>query len=142
MKLLIKLAAAAAVGALASGSIVYAQAQPAKPPTAIVSLYHAAPGHQVELLKWFAQQDRIAQAAGLPAMQLYVHTDGDSWDYMGINPVNTDAQDEAFEAAAKKLGLPNGPGVGLELRKHISSHTDTYTMGPTTAAQYLASVGQ
>lgn len=141
MKQLLKLAAAATAGAIAAGSVVYAQA-PAAQPRAIVSLYHAAPGHQVELLKWFAQQDRIAQAAGMPAMQLYVHTDGDSWDYMGINPVTTEAQDAAFEAAAKKLGLPGGPGVGLDLRKHISSHTDTYTMGPTTAAQYLAMVGQ
>ena len=141
MKQLLKLAAAATAGAIAAGSVVYAQA-PAAQPRAIVSLYHAAPGHQVELLKWFAQQDRIAQAAGMPAMQLYVHTDGDSWDYMGINPVTTEAQDAAFDAAAKKLGLPSGPGVGLDLRKHISSHTDTYTMGPTTAAQYLAMVGQ
>jgi len=137
MKQIVKLAAAAAVGAVVAGSVVYAQA-PAPAPRAIVSLYHAAPGHQAELLKWFAQQDRIAQAAGLPAMQLYVHTDGDSWDYMGINPVTTDAQDQAFEAAAKKLGLPGGPGVGLELRKHISSHTDTYTIGPITAADALA----
>jgi len=142
MKQLMKLAAAAAVGALAAGSIVYAQAPATAPPRAIVSLYHAVPGHQVELLKWLAQQDRIAQAAGQPPMQLYAHTDGDSWDYMGINPVTTDAQDAAFDAAAKKMGLPNGPGVGLELRKHISSHTDTITVGPMTAAQYLAYVGQ
>lgn len=100
----------------------------------IVSLYHAAPGQQVALLKWFAQQDRISQAAGLPAMQLYVHTDGDSWDYMGINPVTTDAQDAAVDAAAKKMGLPSGPGVALDLRKYITSHTDTYTVGPMTAS--------
>ena len=142
MKQLMKLAAAAAAGAFAAGSIAYAQAPAAQPPRMIVSLYHAAPGQQVALLKWLAQQDRIAQAAGQPAMQLYVHTDGDSWDYMGISPATTDAQDQAFDAAAKKLGLPSGPGVGLELRKYIVNHTDTYTMGPTTAAQYLATVGQ
>jgi hypothetical protein len=141
MKQLLKLAAAAAAGALATGSIVYAQT-PASPPRAIVSLYHAAPGQQVALLKWFAQQDRIAQAAGVAPMQLYVHTDGDSWDYMGINPVTTDAQDAAMDAAAKKLGLPSGPGVSLDLRKYISSHTDTFTVGPMSAAQYLAYVGQ
>ena len=140
MKQLIKLAAAAAVGALAAGSVVYAQA-PA-PPRAIVSLYHAAPGHQVELLKWIAQQDRVAQAAGVAPMQLYVHTDGDSWDYMGINPVTTDAQDAAMDAAAKKMGLPSGPGVALNLRQHISSHTDTFTIGPVSAAQALAAYGQ
>lgn len=142
MKQLIKLAAAAAVGALAAGSIVYAQGPAAPPPRAIVSLYRAAPGHQVELLKWFAQQDRIAQSAGVAPMQLYVHTDGDSWDYVGINPATTDAQDAAIDAAAKKLGLPSGPGVALDLRKHIAMHTDTMTVGPTTAAQALAWYGQ
>jgi hypothetical protein len=141
MKQLIKYAAAAAVGALAAGSMVYAQA-PAAEPRAIVSLYHAAPGHQVELLKWFAQQDRVAQAAGIAPMQLYVHTDGDSWDYMGINPPTNAAQDAALDAAAKKMGLPGGPGVALELRKHIASHTDTFTIGPISAAQALAAYGQ
>jgi hypothetical protein len=141
MKQVLKLATAAVAGAIAAASIVHAQA-PSTPPRMVVSIYHAAPGQQVALLKWLAQQDRIAQAAGQQPSQLYVHTDGDSWDYMGISPVTTDAQDEAFDAAAKKMGLPAGPGVGLELRKYIVSHTDTYTMGPTTAAQYLALVGQ
>jgi hypothetical protein len=30
---------------------------------------------------------------------------------MGINPVTTEAQDAALDAAAKKMGLPSGPGV-------------------------------
>ncbi|HEU0284469.1 MAG TPA: hypothetical protein VFR52_04930 [Sphingomicrobium sp.] len=140
MKQLMNLAAVAALGAIAAGSIVYAQT-PA-PPEHIVSLYRAAPGHQAALLQWFAQQDRIAQAAGVAPMQLYVHTNGDSWDYMGINPVTTPDQDAALDAAAKKLGLPTGPSVGLELRKHIAWHTDTYTVGPISAAQALARVGQ
>ena len=137
MKQLMKLAVAAAVGAIASGSVVYAQTSPAVP-RAMVSLYHAAPGQQEALLHWFAQQDRIAQAAGVGPMQLYIHTDGDSWDYMGINPVTTDAQDQAMEAAAKKLGLQSGPRVSLELRKYISSHTDTATIGPISAEQALS----
>ena len=136
MKALIKYAAAAAAGAaVAAGSIAYAQS--ASPPRAIVSLYRAAPGHQEALLQWLAQQDRIAAAAGQPANQLYAHTDGDSWDYMMIGPVTTEAQDQAFEAAARKLGLPAGPKGGLELRKHIAQHTDTYTVGPMSAAQLL-----
>ena len=36
-------------------------------PEHIVSLYRAAPGQQVALLKWMAAQDRAAQAAGLAA---------------------------------------------------------------------------
>ena len=137
MKQLMKLAVAAAVGAIAAGSAVYAQTSPTEP-RAMVSLYHAAPGQQEALLRWFAQQDRIAQAAGVAPMQLYIHTDGDSWDYMGINPVTTDAQDQAMDAAAKKLGLQSGPRVSMELRKYIVSHTDTATIGPSSAEQALA----
>jgi hypothetical protein len=137
MNQLMKLAAAAALGAIASGTIVYAQAGPPAP-RAIVSLYHAAPGQQEALLRWFAGQDRAAQAAGVAPMQLYIHTDGDSWDYMGINPVTTPAQDDAIEAAARKLGVSAGPQASLELRRYIASHTDTFTIGPVTAEQVLA----
>ena len=135
MKSLMKYAAAAAAGAIAATSIAYAQA--ASPPRAIISIYHAAPGHQQALLEWLAQQDRIATAAGIAASQIYAHTDGDSWDYLMIAPVTTEAQDQAADAAAAKMGLPSGPKVGLELRKHIQSHTDTYVVGPMTAAQML-----
>jgi hypothetical protein len=135
MKTLMKYATAAAAGAVAASSIAYAQA--ASPPRAIISIYHAAPGHQQALLEWLAQQDRIAAAAGVSASQIYAHTDGDSWDYLMIAPVTTDAQDQALDAAAAKMGLPTGPKVGLELRKHIQSHTDTYVVGPMTASQML-----
>jgi hypothetical protein len=54
-----------------------------------------------------------------------------------IAPATTAAQDKALDAAAAKMGLPSGPKVGLELRKHIASHTDTYVVGPLTAAQQL-----
>jgi hypothetical protein len=141
MKQLMKLAVAAGLGAIASGSIVYAQAS-APEPQAVVTLYHAAPGQQETLLRWLAEQDRVARAAGMPAMQLYVHTDGDSWDYMGINPPTTPAQDAALDAAAKKLGVMSGPRVGLELRKYITSHTDTYAIGPISAEQALARLGR
>ncbi|MEO7240207.1 MAG: hypothetical protein ABIW16_02295 [Sphingomicrobium sp.] len=108
--------------------------------TAIVSLYRAAPGHQEMLLQWLAQQEKIAAAAGQPASQIYAHTDGDSWDYMMVAPVTTHEQDAAFDAAAKKLGLPSGPRAGLELRKHIAIHTDTFVRGPMSASQMLSSL--
>lgn len=142
MKQLMKLAAAAALGAIASGTIVYAQAGSPKPPRARIALYRAAPGQQVALLKYFAAQDRAAQAAGVPTGQLYAHTDGDSWDYLAIDPVTTDAQDDAVDAAAKKMGIPTGPAAALEFRKYIAVHTDTFAIGPTTPAQYLAMAGQ
>ena len=140
MKQLFKLAAAAAAGAIASGTIVYAQASTTYP-RAVVSLYRAAPGQQEALLKWLADQDRVAKSVGIAPMQLYVHTDGDSWDYMGVNPATTDAQDQAFDAAAKKMGVTSGPRASLELRKYISIHTDTMTVGPITAEQALARYG-
>ena len=142
MKQLIKLGLAAAAGALASGTIVYAQTGASKPPRARVALYRAAPGQQVALLKWFAAQNRAASAAGVPTGQLYVHTDGDSWDYLAIDPVTTDAQDDAVDAAAKKMGMPTGPAASLEFRKYIAMHTDTFAIGPVTPEQYLAMAGQ
>ena len=135
MKSVMKYAAAAAAGAIAATSIAFAQT--ASPPRAIISIYHAAPGHQQALLEWLAQQDRVAAAAGVASSQIYAHTDGDSWDYLMIAPVTTDAQDQALDAAAAKMGLPTGPKVGLELRKHIQSHTDTFVVGPMTASQML-----
>ncbi len=108
---------------------------------AIVSIYHVAPGQQVGFLKWLDQQDRISAAAGIAKGQLYAHTDGDSWDYVVVNPVTTDAQDAAFDAAGKKMGINTLRG-GMELRKYLNSHTDTFVRGPMTAAEYLASVGE
>jgi len=141
MKQVIKLAAAAAAGACAAGTIVYAQA-PASPPRSVVSIYRAAPGQQESLLRWLAAQDRASQAAGLPAGQIYIHTDGDSWDYVGVSPMTTPAQDDAVDAAARKMGMAVGPRRGLELRKLISIHTDTYTIGPITADQAVAMMGK
>ncbi len=139
MKTLVKLVVATALSAavlLPSAAL----AQPAGP-RALVSLYHAATGHQEALMRWLADQDRAAAAAGVAPGQVYVHTDGDSWDFMVIYPVTTDAQDAAIDAAAKKLGLATGPRAGLEFRKHIQSHSDTFTRGPMTAAEYVASLG-
>ena len=114
----------------------------AEPGHAIVSLYHAAPGQQVALLKWMARQDQAAAAAGVGASQIYIHTSGDSWDYLVINPTTTDAQDAAIEAAAKKMGLATGPKASIQFRTMIASHTDTYAVGPTTAAAALAELGE
>jgi len=142
MKQLMKLAAAAALGAIASGTIVYAQGGAAEPPKARIALYRAAPGQQVALLKWLAQQDRIAQSVGLAPSKFYAHTDGDSWDFLAIDPVTTPAQDQALDAAAKKMGVPIGAASSLEFRKYIAMHTDTFVIGPVTPAQYLAMAGQ
>jgi hypothetical protein len=136
MKRLIFAAVAATACALASPAI----GQDA--PQHIVSLYRAAPGQQVALLKWMAAQDRASAAAGVAPSQIYVHTSGDSWDYLVINPVTTKAQDDAIDAAAKKMGIASGPRASIQFRTMIASHTDTTTNGPTTAAQILATLGE
>jgi phosphopantothenate synthetase len=130
------LAAAAATACLLATPAIGQDA-----PQHIVSLYRAAPGQQVALLKWMAAQDRASAAAGAPS-QIYVHTSGDSWDYLVINPVTTDAQDDAIDAAAKKMGIANGPRASIEFRTMIASHTDTTANGPQTAAQILAALGE
>jgi ABC-type glycerol-3-phosphate transport system substrate-binding protein len=137
MKLKLALAAAAASACLWSVPAIGQDA-----PQHIVSLYRAAPGQQVALLKWMARQDQAAMAAGLPASQIYVHTSGDSWDYMVINPVTTKAQDDAVDAAARKMGIASGPRASIEFRTMIGSHTDTTSNGPMTAAQILAQLGE
>lgn len=130
----------AAIAALACTLSVPAAAQQGQ--SAIISTYHAAPGHQVALLKWLAERERISAAAGVGPARLYVHQDGSGWDYLMISPVTTPAQDEAMEAAAKRMGLGAGPGVGIELRKHIADHSDTFVSGPMSVADYLAAIGQ
>jgi membrane-bound lytic murein transglycosylase B len=134
----IKLAFAAAA-ALACAYAAPAMAQEA--PTSIVSIYHVAPGQQVGFLKWLANQDEMAAAAGVGRGQLYIHTDGDSWDYVVVSPATTEAQDDAIDAVARKMGMNPRRG-GLELRKYRNSHTDTFTRGPTSAADYLAFIGE
>lgn len=136
-----KLALAAAVGAAVAGTAAIAQMPAREPPRSTVTIYRAAPGQQEALLHWLADQDRAAQAAGQPAGQVYIHLDGDSWDFVGITPTPTPAQEQALDASARKLGLATGARRALAFRKMISSHTDTFALGPMTAAQAVASIG-
>jgi hypothetical protein len=47
-----------------------------------------APGKHLDFLKWLAETEAIAKEAGVPASQLYAHTDGDSWDYLNVGPAS------------------------------------------------------
>lgn len=137
MKLKLILAAAAATACAYATPAIGQDA-----PQHIVSLYRAAPGQHVALLKWMAAQDRASQAAGVGASQIYVHLSGDSWDYLVINPATTKEQDDKIEAEAKKLGVVSGPQASIQFRTMIAYHTDTLASGPRTAAQILATLGQ
>jgi hypothetical protein len=119
-----------------------AVAQQPSVPRHIVSIYRAAPGQQEALLRWFAQQDEDARAAGVAPAQLYIHQDGASWDFISIQPVTTEAQDAAIEAAARRAHHTAGPRAGLELRRYIAEHSDTFAAGPVTAAEWLRRIGE
>jgi hypothetical protein len=113
--------------------------QDKKAPTrARISLYRVAPGLHLEFLKWMAARDEVAKQAGYPAVQLYAHLDGDSWDFLGIGPITTPEQDEKADEIAAKLGLKTGFPAALEFRQFLSWHSDTYTIGPTSAAELVS----
>ena len=122
---------------LATTSIALAQnaAQPKDPPRSLVSIYRIATGKQADFLKWMAVRDAVDKEAGITQAQWYAHTDGDSWDYLAVGPVNTPEQDKKIEAAIKKHGLSTGFKASLEVRQFFASHTDTFTVGPVSVSE-------
>ena len=109
-------------------------------PRMVVEIYRIAPGQHTAFLEAIAKFDEANKMAGLPPRQLYVHSDGASWDFMLIQPAETpDDKKAALNAAWQKLGLPSGADFFLTFRQYIAEHTDTTVNGPTTAADYLAS---
>jgi hypothetical protein len=121
---------------------VHGQQTTQAPKRALISIYHVAPGKHLDFLKWQAQRDAIATAAGLSPTQWYRHTDGDSWDYLTIGPVTTDEQDQKVDALAKQRGLTSGFAASLEFRQFVSSHTDTFTEGPMAVADLVSMAGK
>jgi hypothetical protein len=107
------------------------------PGKALVALYRVAPGKHLEFLKWMAAREALDKEAGVPATQWYMHTNGDSWDFVAIGPVLTDAQQDKLDGLAKKKGLTTGLKASLEFRQFISSHTDTFVNGPTSATRLV-----
>lgn len=105
-----------------------------EPDRVMISIYHVAPGKHVEFLRWQAARDAAATDAGLKPAQWYAHVDGDSWDYVSISPITTDAQDEKVDSILKGKKLTVGYKAAIEFRTMIASHTDTMARGPTTAS--------
>lgn len=111
----------------------------AEVPRMLVEIYRIAPGQHTAFLEAIAKYDEANKMAGLPPRQLYVHSDGASWDFMLIQPAETpDDKKAALNEAWQKLGLPGGADFFLSFRQYIAEHTDTFVSGPTTAADYLA----
>jgi membrane-bound lytic murein transglycosylase B len=119
-----------------------ARAQAPEPPEVIVAIHQVAPGKHLDFLKWLAANDAIAKEAGVPGGQVYAHTNGDSWDYLVITPVLSDAQDAKVEEITKKRGQKTGFAASLEFRTFIATHTDTQAIGPLSAAELVAMAGK
>ena len=124
-----------------------ARAQTAKPevkqpPHALVQLYRIAPGKHLEFLKWLAETEAINKEAGVPAAQLYAHTDGDSWDYLGVSPDLSKEQQAKVDEVARKHGRKTGFPASLEFRAFAAWHTDTFVIGPVSAADLVAAAGK
>lgn len=118
---------------------VAVSARAADMPRMVVEIYRVAPGQHLAFLQAIAKYDEANRMAGLPPRQLYVHSDGASWDFMLLQPAeNPPDKQAALSAAWEKLGLPTGADFFLSFRQYIAEHTDTTVIGPTTAADYLA----
>src|SRR5262245_42464311 len=109
-----------------------------EPGRARITIYRIAPGKQLDFLKWMAAQDEVAKEAGIATVELYAHLDGDAWDYVGIGPVTTPEQEKKADEVAARKGFKTGFPAALEFRQFIAWHTDTYAVGPTSAADLLA----
>lgn len=103
-----------------------------------ISIYEVVPGRQLDFLKWLAAREEVSRDAGVPAADLYAHTDGDRWDYLVVWPITTPEQDRKMDELAAGKGLKTGFPAALEFRALLSSHTDTFVNGPTTAAALVA----
>lgn len=108
-------------------------------PRMVVEIYRIAPGQHAAFLQAIAKYDEANLKAGLPARQLFVHSQGANWDFMLLQPaVTPEDKVDALNAAWEELGLPSGADFFISFRKFIASHEDTTVLGPTTAAEYLA----
>jgi hypothetical protein len=131
--------AAAVVAAIAAVPMPGAAQEHAEMPNVMVEIYRIAPGQHEAFLREIARYDEANRLAGLPPRQLFVHSDGASWDFILIQPAKTPPDKAAaLDKAWKQLGLPSGADFFLQYRRFIAEHTDTVAIGPTTAADYLA----
>lgn len=105
----------------------------------LVEIYRVAPGQHEAFLRVVAKLDEANRRAGVPARQLYVHSDGASWDFLLIqNAEFPEGKGEAVGKAYKEMGIPTGPRFFTEFRSLLIEHTDTFAKGPTTAGAFLA----
>lgn len=130
-------AAVVAASILLAASTSAQQPAPA-PQTMLVEIYRIAPGQHEAFMRFIAIFDEANRRAGLPPRQLFVHQDGDGWDFMFIQPADTpDDKEAALAKAYEDLKTPSGPNFFVSIRRFIAEHSDNFVSGPTTAADWL-----
>ena len=111
-------------------------------PTAWFEIFKMAPGRHEAFMREIAKGDEVSKAGGQPPIQLFIHQNGADWDVLMFKPVTgikpTPEQEAAMEAKSKELNMPSGPAYFVNFRKNIIAHTDTETLGPVSAEEWLA----
>lgn len=104
----------------------------------VIEIYRIAPGQHVAFLRMINLFDEANRMAGVAPRELYVHSDGGSWDFLLIQPAELPPdKSKAVDEALKKLNAPSGPKFFAEFRFFIAEHTDTFAEGPITAKEWL-----
>lgn len=110
-------------------------------PEAWFEIFKLAPGKQEEFIRRIDQADQVTAAAGLPPIQLFFHENGADFDVILFKPVTgykpTPEQEARMAAKRKELGMPSGPAYFVNIRELVAEHTDSKTIGPISAGQWL-----
>lgn len=101
----------------------------------MVSLYRIAPGQHKDFIQWMGRLDMMSQEVGIPATKVFVHEEGDSWDYLFIRAIPTPEQQTKLDELSKQRGLHSGIEQHFQVRKYILHHTDTHVWGPMRLAE-------
>jgi hypothetical protein len=116
-----------------------AAAEPQDLPESAVEIFRIAPGQHEAFLELIKATEAAKAQVGMQQDQLYIHEDGASWDFILIKAKGQDpAKWKQVEDILHAQGHPSGPDYFFMIRKMIAEHTDTTSIGPTTATAYLA----
>lgn len=110
-------------------------------PEAWFEIFKLAPGKHEDFIRRIDQTDQVRAAGGLPPTQLFFHENGAEFDVILFKPVSpvkpTPEQEAKMAAKRKELGIPSGPAYFVDIREFVASHTDSKTVGPVSAGQWL-----
>ncbi|MFM6932233.1 MAG: hypothetical protein ACKOUT_08320 [Novosphingobium sp.] len=113
-------------------------------PEAWFEIFKLVPGKQEDFIRRLNQTDQVRAAGGLPPVQLFFHENGADFDVILFKPVAaekpTPEQEAKMAAKRKELAIPSGPAYFVDIREFIAGHTDSKTVGPVSAAQWLSRI--